>query len=282
MANSMPILETRFAERFAEAKEVRKYFESAALYWRDIYGLQDVFAVIHQERRAAVLSLVDQLSLPRLSEVLEIGCGAGLTAVALAERGHSVKATDLAAPMLALTRRLADESGVEQLVQTKQCDVHHLPFPDGSFTVVMAVGVLPWLRSLEAPMREMVRVLRPNGYLILTVDNRWRMSHVLHPFAWARLVGLRIPDGLRFWKGHDVPLTTSCSVSEFDARLPEFGLQKIRGTTLGFGPFWLLGRLLPPAFGVKLHRALQGLADRGVPVLRSAGAQYITLSRKVG
>jgi len=51
---------------------------------------------------------------------------------------------------------------------------------------------------------------------------------------------------------------------------------------LGFGPFWLLNRLLPQAFGVKLHRALQGLADRGVPVLRSAGAQYITLSRKVG
>src|SRR2546423_1785227 len=91
MANSLPILETSFAERFTEAKEVRKYFESAALYWRDIYGLQDVFAVIHQERHAAVLSLVDQLSLPRRSDVLEIGCGAGLTTVALAERGHSVK-----------------------------------------------------------------------------------------------------------------------------------------------------------------------------------------------
>ena len=131
-------------------------------------------------------------------------------------------------------------------------------------------------------MREMVRVLRPHGYLIVTIDNRLRMSHVVHPFAWARLVGIRIPDCLRFWKRLEVPLTTSCSVSEFDARLPEFRLEKIRGTTLGFGPFWLLNRLLPQAFGVKLHRALQGLADRGVPVLRSAGAQYITLSRKVG
>jgi len=276
------MLETRFEERFTEVKEVRKYFESATLYWRDIYGLHDVFAVIHQERRAAVLSLVDQLSIPPPADVLEIGCGAGFTAVSLAERGYSVTATDLATPMLALTRRLADESGAGKLVQTKQCDTHHLPFPDGSFTLVMAIGVLPWLRSLEAPMREMVRVLRPHGYLIVTIDNRLRMSHVVHPFAWARLVGIRIPDCLRFWKRLEVPLTTSCSVSEFDARLPEFRLEKIRGTTLGFGPFWLLNRLLPQAFGVKLHRALQGLADRGVPVLRSAGAQYITLSRKVG
>jgi ubiquinone/menaquinone biosynthesis C-methylase UbiE len=282
MTNSARIFETRSQDSFTEVNGVRKYFESVALFWRDIYRRHDVNAVIHQERRAAVLSLVDNLPIPPRSEVLEIGCGAGLTAVALAERGHSVKATDLAPPMLALTRCLADESGVGPLVKTQRCDTHDLPFPNASFTLVLAIGVLPWLSSLDAPMREMVRVLRPGGFLIVTTDNRWRLIHVVHPFAWARLVGIRIPDGLRFWKRSEGPLTTSYPVREFDSRLASLGLEKVTGATLGFGPFWLLHRLLPQAFSVKLHHGLQRSADRGVPLLRSAGAQYITLSRKAG
>jgi ubiquinone/menaquinone biosynthesis C-methylase UbiE len=213
--------------------------------------------------------------------VLEIGCGAGSITVALAQRGYAVKATDLVASMLEHTRQAAGKAGVGQFIETRQCDVHHLPFLNDSFMLVLAIGVLPWLPSLDEPMREMVRVLRPDGYLIVTTDNRWRLSYVLHPLAWARLVGIRIPDRLRFWKRHNEPLLTTCSVRTFDAALPRFALEKLFGRTFGFGPFWMLDRLLPQAFGVKLHHGLQYLAERGVPLLRSAGGQYITVSRKV-
>ena len=54
-------------------------------------------------------------------EVLEIGCGAGLTSVALAQRGHSVIATDVAPAMLALTRKLVAQAEVDDLVQTRSC-----------------------------------------------------------------------------------------------------------------------------------------------------------------
>ena len=50
---------------------------------------------------------------------------------------------------------------------------------------------------------------------------------------------------------------------------------------LGFGPFSFLGRtLLPDSLGIRLHRRLQALADRGVVGLRSTGSQYLVLARR--
>jgi ubiquinone/menaquinone biosynthesis C-methylase UbiE len=281
MSTAAPKYELRPEGCSAESESVREFFESTAPYWEEVYGRHDVVSVIYQERRDIVLSVVDMLPTPARSDVLEIGCGAGSISIALARRGHAVKATDLAAPMLGRTRKLADEAGVGQFIETHQCDTRHLPFPDNSFNLVMAIGVLPWLSSLLEPMREMIRVLQPGGYLIVTVDNRYRMSYVLHPSAWARLVGIRLPGRPRFRKRYKIPPSTTCSVHKFDALLPALGLEKLWGATLGFGPFYLLNRVLPQASGVKLHHALQSLADRRVPLIRSAGAHYIALSRKV-
>jgi ubiquinone/menaquinone biosynthesis C-methylase UbiE len=258
------------------------YFDSGASFWRDIYEAGDVFAVIHQERRAAALSMVDNLHLPSRSEVLEIGCGAGLTSVALAQRGYLLEATDVAPTMLELTRKLVAQVGVDHLVHTRQCDAYNIPFEDNSFPLVLALGVLPWLPSLDEPMREMVRVVQPGGYLIVNTDNRLRLNNVLHPFAWARLAGLRVPDWLAFWRKKDIsPIANMCFTRDFDSRLPGYGLEKCAGRTLGFGPFWGIARVLPRSVGVNLHRILQRLADRGIPPFRSTGSQYLTLLKKV-
>jgi hypothetical protein len=66
-----------------------------------------------------------------------------------------------------------------------------------------------------------------------------------------------------------------------DAVLKNTGSQKLSGMTSGFGPIACFNReLLPPWIGVKLHCRFQHLADRGIPVLRSAGCHYIVLARK--
>src|SRR2546430_17690649 len=72
----------------------RSHFRYSANYWRDLYNANGLFEVIHQQRRAIVLGLVDELALPSGSHILEIGCGAGLTTIALAQRGFTVQAVD--------------------------------------------------------------------------------------------------------------------------------------------------------------------------------------------
>lgn len=260
---------------------VSDYFESGATFWRDIYEADDVFSVIHQERRAAVLSMVDSLGVPPRSAVLEIGCGAGTTSVALARRGYVVEATDVAPAMLTLTRELVARAGLDALVKTRTSDIYNLSYPDHSFPLVIAMGVLPWVPTVDEPMREMARVLQPGGHLIVTNDNRLRLNHILHPFAWARLAGITVPDRLAIWKkNRKSPGANMYSPRTFDSRLAGYGLEKRKGLTLGFGPFWGLDRILSRSVGVKLHHTLQLLADHNVPVFRSTGSQYITLLKR--
>ena len=267
----------------ANAVSVRTYFECEASFWRSIYSRDDVYAVIYQDRQAAVLSQVERLALPTGARVLDIGCGAGLTSVSLAKRGFVVDAMDVAPRMLEQTKELARDSSVEEKVRTSTGDVRHLPFPDRTFHLVVALGVLPWLHSLDGPVGEMARVLRAGGYLIITVDNRWRLHELVDPFAWVSRAkhGISLSLGRRRERPQAPPCRRS-SIREANALVERARLQKIWSTTLGFGPFWLPHHFLPRSLGVMLHRGLQKCTALGFPFVRSTGAHYIVLAMKAG
>src|SRR3989442_4921864 len=107
-------------------RRVDAYFDATALDWSTIYSQESVYAVIHQQRQALVLALVDGLHLPSRSEVLDIGCGTGLISVALARHGYRVHAADTVDRMLNLTRRRAADSGVAHRVTAALADINHL------------------------------------------------------------------------------------------------------------------------------------------------------------
>jgi ubiquinone/menaquinone biosynthesis C-methylase UbiE len=260
------------------------YFAQQASYWADIYHLQGVKEFIHQERLRISLDLVSRLSLPTGTPALEVGCGAGWAAAALAERGLSVDAIDPVQEMVDATRARAATHKVEERVRTKIGDAYSLPFSDNAFKIVIAMGVLPWLPSIESPLREMNRVLANGGYLIVTLDNRWSLRWLVEP-----LTNPLITPGKELLKralrqfGYKQPSAPWYPTANrhVDAVLDNAGFQKLSGTTSGFGPFTCLNReLLPPRLGIKLHSRLQRLADRGVPILRSAGCHYIVLASK--
>lgn len=261
------------------------HFEGASAYWKDIYEFGDVDAAIYRDRRSVVLGLVQKLALSTKWPILEIGCGSGLTSVTLAQAGYTVQATDSVDAMIKLTRQQAEKSGVGDRVITSTRDAHDLGFPDNTFSLVLKIGVAPWLHSLDKAVQEVARVLRPGGYLITTADNWWRLNYWLDPRYFPPLGPVRqgfrgILERLALRKPAGAAARLHSS-REFDASLAAGGLEKIEGKTVGFGPFSLLGKkLLPDSSGVRVHRWLQNLADRGVPVIRSAGTHYIVLARK--
>ena len=267
-------------DRDRQQKRVAAFFDSHALDWKTIYERPGVYEKIHQQRRTRALRLIDGLALPAGSRVLETGCGAGSVAVALAVRGHFVHATDVAGAMVSLTRRLAVEAKAEDRVRTSVADIRKLEFPDKTFDLVVALGVLPWIQPpLDSAVLEIARVLKPGGHMILSVDNRWRLNYVLDPFVEGRrLLGKVVRCLAR------TP-TSACahtsSPRHFDKLLRAAGLAKLRSFTLGFGPFSLLAReVVPQELGLKLHSKLQRLADDEFPLLRSCGSQYVVLARK--
>lgn len=97
--------------------------------------------------------------------VLDVGSGAGHTALALAARGLEVVALDLTEPMLEQGRSLARERGLGLAFQ--QGDVEALPFPDASFDLVTSRYSAHHYAHPERAVAEIARVLRPGGALLL-------------------------------------------------------------------------------------------------------------------
>ena len=116
---------------------------------------------------------------------LDVCCGTGDLAFALARQGAQVTGLDFTEAMLAVARRRAQREGRVECIQG---DAQKLPFPNASFAVVTVVYGLRNLASWEAGLDEMIRVARPGGRVLVLdfgkPDNAlWRTGY----FAYLRL-----------------------------------------------------------------------------------------------
>src|SRR5690349_580936 len=96
---------------------------------------------------------------------LDIGCGTGFLSLELAARGHRVTGVDFAPSMLAIARRKAAQQHLD--LRLEQADAEQLPFPPGSFDLVISRHVLWTLPHPEAALDEWIRVLRPGGRVVV-------------------------------------------------------------------------------------------------------------------
>ncbi len=264
---------------------VNQRFHDRARRWEEVYQRDDLFSVIHQDRQARALDWIDGLGLPPRSPVLEVGPGAGFMTVALAQRQFAVHAADTTPRLLDIARQRVAAAGLESRVRLLLADAYHLPFADREFALVVALGVVPWLRSAPVAVAEMARVLRPGGYLVLNADNSGRLALLLDPrhnpaLAPARLAAKSLLHSTGVLRPADQARVTAHRLAEFDALLSRSGLELLKRSTFGFGPFTMFGLPVTSGrLGIRLNTSLQRLADQGVPGFRSAGAQYLVLAR---
>lgn len=114
--------------------------------------------------------ILDHARLSAGQRVLDVGCGTGSLALAAARRvgtTGAVCAVDASAPMVARARRKAARGGVE--IDFRDAAAQQLPYADGTFDLVLCTLVLHHLgrAGREAATREMKRVLRPGGRIVV-------------------------------------------------------------------------------------------------------------------
>ncbi|HYO60372.1 MAG TPA: class I SAM-dependent methyltransferase [Actinomycetota bacterium] len=152
-------------------------------------------AVEYYDRTRALPPDVQDAMVERVSaelrergRVLEIGAGTGRIGLPLREAGVDVFGLDLSLPML--QRLLAKADGAAPVVQA---DATRLPFSDASFGAAYAVHVLHLIPQWREAVRELVRVVRPGG-TILVSQGWWGVVafvEVVEAFAGAAGMELR-------------------------------------------------------------------------------------------
>lgn len=139
------------------------------------------FRVTSEIRRLS--SLLDGI---RGKTALEAGCGSGKFSLCLASYGYSVTSMDFVFPPLKNIRSLSVKLKISQeKMKTVRGDIERMPFKDGAYDLVFNEGVVEhWLDDKERVevIREMARVAREGGYVVIYVPNG------RHPFyeRWVR------------------------------------------------------------------------------------------------
>ena len=124
--------------------------------------------------REAIFSLTDII--PGM-KALDVSCGTGNYALELARQGADVTAVDPSEAMLEIAKSKAKREGIK--VRFAHGLSESLPFPEETFDLVTCVLGLEFVNSGVKAFREMLRVLKPQGQLVIGALGRYNLWAVL-------------------------------------------------------------------------------------------------------
>jgi 2-polyprenyl-3-methyl-5-hydroxy-6-metoxy-1,4-benzoquinol methylase len=265
----------------SQLQQTRAAFDSVA----DGYdGARGNNAAI-QDMRAEMWRWLDATFAPG-SRLLDLGCGTGLDAARMAQRGHRVTATDWSPEMVRRTTERAQSAGLAERVLAINVGAHELHRLaeaggyDGAYSNLGALNCVPDLAEVS---RECARLLAPAGMLVFSVIGRicpWEVAYYLLQRRWAR-VKVRFARGSTpvslnqrtVWTRYYAPREFYRPFSR------EFRLSHYRGICVFVPPPYLV------AFRERhgqLHQWLWRIDRRaaGWPLLRAVGDHFLIVMRK--
>jgi len=171
------------AELTAHAGEVLRLFEAKAPGWAAKYA-QGGPLVARRSGLSAAVSPYTRAG----DRVLDLGCGTGDLARALAAAGLRVTGCDISQQMLlcAASHPDARQPGLCTGWVQLEPDWRRLPFATAALDVVVATSVLEYVAEPTSVLGECARVLRPGGVVLYTVPD------LRHPVRWAEWVAQRL------------------------------------------------------------------------------------------
>ena len=202
-------------------QQVAQHWDRRAAHFDEDFG----HSIGSPAERAAWDRILD-LVIPsgRPIDALDAGCGTGFLSLEMAARGHRVSGIDFAPAMLAAAQRKAVAQHLS--VRFEEGDAEQLPFPPGSFDLVISRHVLWTLPHPEAAVDEWIRVLRPGGRLAIVDGSQYNEATAPPQRENARTSAeyAAIGDQLPFYGGRPR--------EEIEAVLKQHGLVNVAGDSL--------------------------------------------------
>lgn len=112
----------------------------------------------------------DAMKIESARSVLDLGCGTGIAARAIAHRkafvGH-ITGVDMSPYLIAEAKRLADEEGLTSSIEFRTGDSQRLELPDASFDSAVAHTLVSHVPEPIAVLRELARIVKPGGSIAI-------------------------------------------------------------------------------------------------------------------
>lgn len=143
-------------------------------FWDRFAGLYDIGQSVNGKVREEMARLVAEL-VPEGAKVLDAAAGTGVLTFESAKRASEVVCTDISLPMLAQARGKAERNGVTN-VRFEARNIFHLEDENETYDVVMAGNVLHLLADPQGAVKELARVTKRGGLLILPTYTNIRDS----------------------------------------------------------------------------------------------------------
>jgi ubiquinone/menaquinone biosynthesis C-methylase UbiE len=233
-----------------EQKEVvREFFDNIVQHVPYETRYQKPTTLIAYEiltRKAAVLAALDQHG--RAGGVaLDVGCGPAVFTRELLDRGYSVLGIDSAPAVVARAREVVADHPRAARATFTVGDVEQLEVDSGSVDAVLAVGLVEYLGADTRALREIRRVLRPQGIAIVTMTNRFSYYAASRAVVRPLRPLMRRAAGGRF-AGRQllgVHQTRTHTRAAFEAEAKAVGLVPLAADYVNFSPipFNIPGRL---------------------------------------
>jgi 2-polyprenyl-6-hydroxyphenyl methylase/3-demethylubiquinone-9 3-methyltransferase len=150
-----------------DAQELAKFSELAHRWWDP----ESEFRPLHQINPLR-LEWIDELAGLRGKQVLDVGCGGGILAEAMARRATHVTGIDLAARPLGVARLHALEAGVENLDYREIATEALAAESPGRFDVVTCMEMLEHVPDPSAVVRACGALVKPGGWVFFSTLNR--------------------------------------------------------------------------------------------------------------
>ena len=214
----------------------------------------DVYAVTPTVTDPArIARLIDAIAPAPESRVLEIACGPGHVALAVAERCREVVGVDLTQALLKIADAKRQERGLTN-VCFQRSDAESLPFADGEFDVAVCRLAFHHMENPQRVLGEMTRVCKPQGKV--AIEDLVSSEHRERADYQTRVERLRDPSHTR-----------ALSPSELIRMFTSAGLEIERlysGETVQNLERWLANSQTPPDRAEQVRALIERDAREGL------------------